>query len=193
MEKVPVEARSVRKVPLPCAIAVLALATGSAAVPQQSPLEYPLKAAFLYNLVKFVEWPAADGNGPIVLGILGRDAFGATVEQIFRGKEVDGRALQIRYVAKPEDLKFCQAIFIPESEQGRLPEILAALKDAHVLTVSEIERFAERGGMVRLIVEHTKVRLEVNVDTVSRARLKISARLLQLASVVRDRDRRNGK
>ena len=189
----PVETHSVRKVPLPWAIAALALATGSAAVPQQSSLEYPLKAAFLYNLVKFVEWPAADGNGPIVLGILGQDAFGATVEQVFRGKEVEGRALQIRYVAKPEDLKFCQVIFISEPEKGRLLEILGALKDAHVLTVSEIERFAERGGMVHLIIENTKVRFEVNVDTVSRARLKISARLLQLASVVHDRDRKSGR
>jgi len=171
-------------------ITAVAFATGSAAVSQQTPLEYPLKAAFLYNLVKFVEWPAADGNGPIVLGILGRDAFGATVEQVFRGKDLDGRALQVRYVAKPEEIKSCQVIFIPESEKERLPEILGGLKDAHVLTVSEIERFADRGGMVHLTMEDKKVHFEVNVDTVSRARLKISARLLQLASVVRDRDRK---
>ena len=189
----PVETHSVRKVPLPAVVAALVLAAGSAATPQQSPLEDTRKAAFLYNLVKFVEWPATDGDGPIVLGMLGRDALGATMEQIFRGKDVDGRALQIRYVAKLEDLKFCQVIFISEAEKERLPEILAALKDVHVLTVSEIDGFAERGGMVRLIVENTKVRLEVNVDTVSRARLKISARLLQLASVIHDRDRRKGR
>ena len=189
----PVETHSVRKVSLTWVIAALALAAESAAVPQQSPLEYPQKAAFLYNLVKFVEWPATDGNGPIVLGILGRDAFGATVEQLFRGKEVDGRTLQIRYLAKSADLKFCKVLFISESEKEWLPEILGALKDAHVLTVSEIDGFAERGGMVRLIMENQKPRLEVNVDTVSRARLKISARLLQLASVVHDGDRGSGR
>ncbi len=189
----PLRVGSVTKVPFLWMIVALAFAAGSAAVPQQSPLEYPVKAAFLYNLVKFVEWPAADGNGPIVLGILGRDAFGAIVEQVFRGKDLDGRALHIRYVVRPEELKSCQVIFISETEKERLPEILGALRDAHTLTVSEIERFAERGGMVHLTMENKKVHFEVNVDTVSRARLKISARLLQLASVVHDRDRRNGR
>ena len=168
---------------------ILLLATAVGAVPAQSPLEYPLKAAFLYNLVKFVEWPASSSSGPITLGILGRDPFGATLEQLLRDKDLDGRPLLIHYISRAEELKSYHLVFIAASEKDRLGEILGALKDANTLTVSEIERFAERGGMVHLMMENKKVRFEVNVDTVSRARLKISARFLQLANVVRDRDR----
>lgn len=165
-----------------------ALVTGVPAIPAQSPLEYPLKAAFLYNLVKFVEWPGGGNSGPIIVGLLGRNTFGGTLEQLFQGKDLDGRPLSVRYISRPEELKSCNVVFIAESEKDRLGEILGALKGTHALTVSEIERFAQRGGMIRLAMENQKVRFEVNVDRVSGARLQISARFLQLASVVHDPD-----
>ena len=172
------------------AISAPAFTVGDSPRPEQSPLEYPIKAAFLYNLAKFVEWPPVRDSGPILLGVVGRDAFGVTLEQILQGKNLDGRPLLIRHLARSEELKSCHIVLIAEAEKGRLAEILGSLPDtSSVLTVSEIEGFAQRGGMVYLVIENKKVRFEVNLSTVSRAGLKISARLLQLASVVHDRDR----
>ena len=181
------------RMPFLLILAALLSVTGAFLLPAQSPLERPIKAAFLYNLVKFVEWPAPADRGPIILGILGKDAFGATLKQVVQGRDVDGRPLSVRYISRPEDLRSCHVLFIAESEKDRLAEILDALKGTKALTVSEIEHFAQRGGMIHLLMENQKVRFEVNVDTVSRAGLKISARFLQLASVVRERNRDGGR
>jgi len=196
----------------PCLIAVVAvyitasIASGAHAK-APSPSEYQLKAVFLYNFAKFVEWPAecfADPGAPIILGILGTDPFGTAIDQTIEGKTVKGRKLAIKRFEKIEDLgspsarkkKECYHIlFISSSHSAtreRLAKILETLKDSSVLTVSEVKQFAQRGGMVNFIVKEKKIRFEINVDAVERAKLKISSKLLKLAQIVRD-ERRGGK
>lgn len=165
-----------------------AAAFGCRAAPVELPLEYPIKAAFLYNLVKFVEWPAQP-NAPITVCVLGKGSLEATLQQVVEGKQMDGRPLLVRHIGKTAEVKGCQVAFIADSEVERLPDILLALKDSRVLTVSDIDGFANQGGMIYLLVDNKKVHFEVNTDSLSRARVKISARFLQLATVVRDRDR----
>ncbi len=153
------------------------------------PGEYQLKAVFLYNFAKFVEWPAesfADAQSPIILGILGKDPFGATIDQIIKGKTVKDRELTIKRFETIEKLEACHILFISSSEEKRLAKILEILKDSSILTVGEMKQFARSGGMINFTVRESKIRFEINVDTAERAKLKISSKLLKLAKIISD-------
>ena len=150
--------------------------------------EYQIKAAFLFNFAKFVEWPpatAAPESGPICMCILGRDPFGPALEEVIQGKTVNSRRLQVRRTTRVEQVRSCHVLFISDSERGRLSEALALLRDTSILTVGEMERFVQHGGMIHFLMESNKVRFEINRDAAERAGLKISSKLLQLATIVR--------
>ena len=155
------------------------------------PTEYEVKAAFLYNFARFIEWPADAFDGPqtpLVIGILGEDPFGSALDDIIARKTVRGRAVVVRRLHRDQDLRGCHLLFISASEKKRLPEILLSLRGSTVVTVSEIDRFIYSGGTINLLVENSRVRFEVNLDAAARARAKISAKLLALArGVVDDR------
>ena len=162
--------------------------------------EYQLKAVFLYNFAKFVEWPSesfADARAPIILGILGKDPFGTTIDQIIKSKTVKDRKLTIKRFEKIKDLRAsfagkrekgaaCHILFISSSEEEYLAKILEILKASSVLTVGEMEKFTQRGGMIIFTVKENKIRFEINLDAAKRAELKISSKLLKLAKIVRD-------
>jgi len=153
------------------------------------PSEYQVKAAFLYNFAKFVEWPAeafADTSAPIILGVLGQDPFGVVLEQTIQGKTVRGRTLVIRRFERIQDVEVCHVLFVSSSEEKHLARILEGLKGSGVLTVSEMEQFARNGGIIQFIMQENKVRFEINVDAAERAGLKISSKLLKLSRVVTD-------
>ncbi|MBI5468976.1 MAG: YfiR family protein [Deltaproteobacteria bacterium] len=162
----------------------LALLASSPACAQTP--EYDVKAAFLYNFARFVEWPEnsfPDQNSPIVLCIIGDDSFGDALEPIME-KGVAGRKLVIRRSSGVENVKGCHMAFISVSEKGRLPEMLNAFKDSSILTVSDIERFARRGGMIGFITIGNKIRFEINTDAAGLSNLRISSKLLRLATDV---------
>ena len=151
-----------------------------------SPGEYVVKAAFLYNFAKFVEWPEqafSDDNSPIILGILGEDPFREAIETI-RGKAVRRRRLLVKKAARVEDLKGCHMIFISSSEKYKLPQVLKLLDGNNVLTIGDMEDFAKKGGIVNFIKDGNKVRFEINIDSAKAAGLKISSKLLKLAKIV---------
>ncbi len=154
---------------------------------QAPPTEYEIKAAFLYNFAKFVEWPAdafSDSHAPIVLGIVGEDPFGTALDGMVFGKTVNGRGVQVKRLSISPDLRTCHILFISSSEKKNLARILAHLKGSGVLTVGEMDRFVQSGGAVNFLLEDNKVRFEINVDAA--ARLKISSKLLALARTVID-------
>jgi len=163
------------------------------AVPTQlraeSPLqrEYEIKAAYLYNFINYIEWPEnafpAPG-GTIVVGVVGESPFGAAL-QVLNGKQIKGRTVTLKQIEDVKDLDQCQIVFINSSEKARLPELLGKLKESRVLTVSEIEGFAQDGGIINFISEHNKVRFEINPDAARRLGLNISSELLKLAKVVK--------
>jgi len=155
--------------------------------------EYEVKAAFLFNFAKFVEWPADafdDPKSPIVVGILGDDPFGSIIEKTVAGKTVREKEFVIKRSRRIEDVERCHILFVSSSEEARLREILDKVKNSNVLTVGDTEGFAGRGGIINLTKEQNKVRFEINVDAAKRAGLKISSKLLKLAKVVRDKSRR---
>ncbi len=154
------------------------------ATAQAPPSEYEIKAAFLYNFAKFIDWPAdafSDPHAPIVLGIVGEDPFGAALDRMVFGKSVNNRGLVVKRVWEGPGLRSCHILFISLSKQKHLARILESLKGSGVLTVGEMDRFAESGGAIHFLLEEDKVRFEINLDAATRARLKLSAKLLALA------------
>ena len=149
--------------------------------------EYQVKAAYLFNFLKFVEWPEdafPDPLAPIVIGISGDDPFGNALPQVIIGKTVQGRDLVIHKYHSGEDMRGAHILFIGPSEKKRLPQILSSLRGSSVLTVADTEGFLEAGGMIQFLSENNRVRFAINVDATSRAKLKMSSKLLSLAKVV---------
>ena len=163
--------------------------TGSSMADPVASLEYRVKAAFIFNFAKFVEWPAAAyaGNrGELTIGILGDDPFGRILDLTVEGKTVGGRRVRIRRCDSVDDVKGCQILFISLSEDEHLPQITEKLKGMPVLTVSELDSFTQKDGIVKFFMEDNKVRFEINIDQATRSGLKISSQLLYLAHVIRD-------
>jgi hypothetical protein len=159
---------------------------------QQSPTEYQVKAAYLFNFLKFVEWPEdppADARGKWVIGVVGENPFGDELTQAISGKSVQGHELQVRRFQPTEDLSACHILFISASEKKRLPSILTALGGSSVLTVGDMENFSGSGGMIQFVMEGGSIRFAINVAATSRARLKVSSKLLSLARVVTGTER----
>jgi hypothetical protein len=149
--------------------------------------EYQVKAAFLYNFTKFTDWPPRafpSANAPMVIGIVGEDPFGQTLDEVVRGEMVGGRPLVVKRLRADDDLRTCHILFISRSEKERLPALLSQLKGSPVLSVSEIKGFAEQGGMVNLLLANKTVKMEINQSAAEQAGLQISAKLLKLARLV---------
>lgn len=161
----------------------LLLASSSSAQPAQ-PSEYQVKAAFIFNFAKFIEWPAAtfaNEKSPLYIGVLGDNPFGADLERFIRDKTINDHPLTMRECPTLEEAKKCHILFISASEKKRLPEIFKTLQGANVLTVSETDGFTEMGGMVNFVSEGNKIRFQINDGSAKSAGLKVSAKLLSLA------------
>ena len=155
----------------------------------KDPTEYEIKAAFLLNFAKFVEWPAEafpSDVAPISLCVVHYDPFGSALDDTIRGKLINNRQLLARRINELPELKACQMVFVSDREEKRLPEILTSVKGSNALIVGESEDFAERGGSVQFYLENSRLRFAVNVDAVQRARLTVSSKLLTLAKIVHD-------
>lgn len=169
---------------LGCLLVIGLLCMLNTGVPAQSSSEYQVKAAFLYNFAKFVEWPGdalGNSNAPLIIGVIGDDPFGGALDQAINGKTINGRALLVRRLKWGHDLRSCHILFISSSERKRLPQIIQSLRGASVLTVGDMGQFNQQGGIINFILEANKVRFEINSRGADQARLKISSKLLSLA------------
>ncbi|MGD0909924.1 MAG: YfiR family protein [Candidatus Acidiferrales bacterium] len=159
---------------------------------QQAPTEFQVKAAYLFNFLKFVEWPEdvpADLQSHWVIGIVGNQQLDDELTQLVSGKIVQGHVIQIKALKPAEDLRACHILFIGTSEKKQLPPILANLRGSSVLTVADMDNFVESGGMIQLVMEDNRVRLAIDVGATVRAHLKVSSKLLALARVVTGAER----
>ena len=152
------------------------------------PTEYQLKAAYLYHFAQFVDWPPAafpQPNSPLIIGVLGENPFGKDLPHTVEGKVLSNHPLVVQeYHSLAEMTNNCHILFISSSEKKRLPEIFAALKGTSVLTVSEVDQFTENGGMINFVLASDRIRFQINETTVEKAGLKMSFKLLNLASKV---------
>jgi hypothetical protein len=174
---------------LSTALVMLFFITPSSLRAQQTKAsENEVKAAYLYNFGRFVQWSpgaiAAKGESfPIC--VFGQDPFGAVLDTILSGESIGGKAVVAKRVSKAHDALDCRVLYISASEDSRLKEILAGLDKAGVLTVSDIPQFSQRGGMIQFVVVANKIRFEVNLTSAQDAGLTLSSDLLKVAVAVR--------
>jgi hypothetical protein len=155
---------------------------------QYRPMEYEVKAAYLYNFGKFVRWPAAVASATpksFSICILGSDPFGPVLDSMVANEAIEGRQLAVQRISSPGEAAGCRILYISSSEQHRLNSILASLAAKAILTVSEIPDFSRKGGMVQFVHEGDRVRFEVNRRVAEQAGLMFSSDLLRVASRVR--------
>ena len=148
--------------------------------------EYAVKAAFLYNFAKFVEWPAdafAGPGSPIVIWVFGEDPFGDALGSL-KGKTANGRPIVVRYAANLGELERCHLLFVSASSMALLPKILLTTRGWSILTVGDMLGFAQDGGIIKMVKEESRVGIEINLEAAQRSRLKISSKLLALAKIV---------
>lgn len=165
-------------------------ATGSPAQTAASQ-EYQIKAVFLFNFARFVDWPPAafaDPQTPLVIGVLGEDPFGAFLDETVRDEAVGQRRLVVQRYRRAEEAAQCHILFISRSETGRLDQIVAGLGGRTTLTVSDIAGSAQRGVMIRFVTEQNRIRLRINLEAAKAAGLTISSKLLRPAEIVTARD-----
>jgi hypothetical protein len=149
--------------------------------------EYQVKAAYLANFPKFVEWPAkVTKSESFNICVLGQDPFGAALDAAVAGETIDRVPIAARRISRPQDALDCRVLFISSSEDSQWKEILPALKTLSILTVSDMHEFARRGGIVQFILDGKKVRFEVNLAATAAPGLKLSSELLKLAVAVRN-------
>ena len=145
------------------------------------------KANMLWNIAKFVEWPALpEGNQPLVFTILGEDDLAADLAGLLSSRTVNGRPVFVRFARRPQDARGSQILYLAASESSQIVNVLAAVDTSAVLTVSDAPGFAEHGGMVGFATDGARVRFEVNRGQAEKNGLKLSAKLLSLAHLVPD-------
>ncbi len=192
---------------------ILALVLFMAAIAPAAPVtssEYQVKAAFLYNFIKFVDWPGedtADSNEPIIIGVVGKDPFG----DAFENKQIKGREVVVKQFERLgeleksgekdkndelqkqiEAIRKCQLLFICRSEKARFGEIIDLVKGYSVLTVGDAEGFLDSKGIIEFVMEEKKVRFEINVAAAKSAKLKVRSQLLRLAKRIVGEKQTNG-
>jgi YfiR/HmsC-like len=152
-----------------------------------APDEYQVEAVFLLHFTQFVEWPAqsfSDAHTPFVIGVLGRDPFGSSLDEAVRGESVNGRPLVVKRFADAADLKPCQILYIDRTAASDADHVIGALAHSGTLTVSNFDVPAPADVIIRFLNEDRRIRLRINVDYARNAGLTISSKLLRPAQVV---------
>lgn len=166
----------------------LLFASPEASAQKDKPTEYRVKAVYIYNFGKFVQWPAgtapegAENGFPIC--VLGADPFGSTLDEIVKGESIEGQPLVTRRIDRVESTDGCRILFISAMPKERLIMTLQTLQSKPVLTVSDMPDFCNRGGMIQFVMQADKIRFEVNLPSAEKAGLTLSSQLLKVATSV---------
>ncbi len=170
------------------ALCAMLLGSGTHLAAQSVSKEYQIKAAFIFNFAQFVQWPATvmtNADTPFSIGVLGEDPFGKALDETVQGEAINGHKIVLQHAQRINDLTNCQIIFICKSEKSRLKEIMTGIDSGAILTVSEIDGFAENGGIINFYLVGNKVHFEINPAIAHRANLKVSSQLLSLGRIIR--------
>jgi hypothetical protein len=169
--------------PLACLLAAVSWLPAQNAMPS----EYQVKAVYLYNFGRFVEWPAQvmTGRDSFAICVLGQDPFGPTLDATLVGETIAGRVVTAKRIASPQESDDCRILFLSSAEANSLKKIIEAMRKHAVLTVSDMPQFVSRGGMIQFVLEDKRVRFEVNLTAAQEAGLTLSSELLKVATTVR--------
>jgi YfiR/HmsC-like len=177
------------------AISAILFSNSFAQGQQAKASEYEVKAVYLFNFAKFVDWPAnvtKSQPGPFTICVLGKDPFGPVLDATVADESIGGKRVVARRIAEPPEAFDCQILYISSSEEGRLNTIFGGLARMAILTVSDIPQFSQHGGMIEFVLQGNKIRFDVNLGAAQQAGLSLSSQLLKVASNVR-RDARSGE
>jgi YfiR/HmsC-like len=172
---------------LAAALGTLLYAAPCFSADRSKPTEYAVKAVYLYNFGKFVSWPSKAGGSNRAFGIcvLGDDPFGHDLDSTVDGETIDGQAVVVKRFASVQNAPGCDILYISVSEDKRLKQILSDLNKLPILTVSDMTKFVERGGMMQFVLEGDRVRFEVNLSSAQKVGLNLSSELLKVAVKVK--------
>jgi len=154
---------------------------------QASSADYKLKAAYIYQFTKFAQWPETsfDNNkSPIVICVMGKSPFEKTLDS-FSSRSSQNRSLKVEYLAKPENIADCHVVFVGQSLEKNLDNILLKLKNHSVLSVSDIDDFAMRGGIIGFVKKQRRVGIEINVTVSKSSGVMLSSKLLEVSTLVK--------
>jgi len=171
------------------AVALIAILPGQLRAESTTEREYKIKAAFLYNFIKFVEWPKAKEQNtkePIIIGIIGKDPFKKAFEPL-KNKQIKSRKVivkRFKNTDKIEDIKKCHLLFISPSEKKQVKKIVKLIQKYDILTVSDIKGFAKSDGIIQFSIVKKKLGFMVNTKNAKKQGLKIRSKLLRLAKKV---------
>jgi len=147
-----------------------------------------VKAAFIYKFANFVEWPPSafeSKDSPLVIGAVADDHFVDILKDVVDGKSVNARSIEVKKIGALSDLKGCQIAFISDTKHDELDRILSDIQDETILSIGDSDDFVDKGGIIKLYEEKNRLRFEINLDSAKRAQLKISSKLLDLATAVK--------
>lgn len=190
--------RNRRRFTLALLTALLLVVTAPLSYPQNGqPTEYQLKAAFLFNFAKFIDWPERSFEGPrsaFMICVIGQDPFGGALDE-YLAKTIDGRPVHLAHFPSEialTEARRCQIAFISASEKAHFRAVIESLNGSSALLVGDADGFAASGGTIEFTLEDNHIRFAINPDAAQRADLKLSSKLLALAKIVHD-GTNNGK
>ena len=165
---------------------VLGVIVSASPIHGQDSLENDVKAAFLYNFTKFVEWPAAPDHTaePFRVCVIADREFARAVDRTIEGESVEGRPLERVEPHSPDEARHCAILYVGRRNIDEAAPLLASVRQMPVLTVGDDPRFAQRGGAIEFVLENSRVRFDVNAPAVERSGLKVSSKLLRVARTV---------
>jgi hypothetical protein len=152
--------------------------------------EYQVKALFLLNFTKYVDWPESvfsSSDTPLIIGLYGGGKFLEIVQKAAAAKSVNGRPIVVKSIEKESAPEKCQMLFFSDSERKLTGEILETLKGLPILTVGESDHFLSQGGVINFVKKDAKIRLEINLDAARKSNLQVSSKLLNVADLVTGR------
>lgn len=161
--------------------------SASTNVQAQTTPEFQLKAVFMYNFTRFVEWNPGSFesyNDPFIITIIGNDPFGSYLEETVRDEKIGRHPIVIRRVDDIRSVETCHILYINEKDPPRIRQILAGLQNRNILTVSDAPNFASLGGVIGFYTENNRIRMQINTAAARNAQLNISSKLLRVAKII---------
>jgi hypothetical protein len=147
---------------------------------------YEIKAAFIYNFAQFTQWPDSafsSSDAPFVLGVIGETPLEPAMEQVLNGKAVAGHPIVLKHLDTTSQISGCHLLFISESSESHLDDIFNVIGNQPILTVGETTKFMTAGGIIRFFIADGRIRFEIDPDAADKAGLRLSSRLMSLATI----------
>jgi hypothetical protein len=167
-----------------CISLLMLLLTAVVCYGQTEAEESNLKAAFIYNFTRFVEWDPSETTTEFIIGVVGTSGVDESLEEIAKTRTVNSKKIVIKHFEKVEDIDKCNVLFIPKNVKTPLQEFIAKTEKKGVLIVSEKQGYASKGASINFVIIDKKLKFEANTKAISSAGLKVSAQLLKLAIIV---------